>query len=236
MRIILTSDLHGNLPEIPECDLLIIAGDICPDFMYYAKKREDYQNGAREQARWLNTEFRDWLAAVPAAHVVGIAGNHDFVFEEPDKHPVWPDLPWHYLQDSEITIGGLRIYGIPWVPNLASWAFFGGYGGVESMYLDKIPEGIDILVSHGPPQDYGDQIGGDGKYGLAEPTHVGCENAGAMLERVKPRVFVCGHIHEGFGWYRHPDIEEGIYNVAFVDANYDPRGLVEEIHLEPVTA
>lgn len=221
MRALLTSDLHGNLPEIPECDLLIIAGDICPDFMSvkYFSARIKADNGHQRQGKWLKNTFVPYLEALPVKDIVLIAGNHDFVFEQAFLLPEWPENV-HYLQDSEVTIGGLRIWGTPWVPNLKSWAFYGGQGGINEKYLDIIPEGIDILVTHGPPWGYGDSI--------LDGTMVGCINQGGMLYRVKPRVVVCGHIHEGFGWYRHPDVKDGIWNVAYVDEMYKPRDMVED--------
>uniref|UniRef100_A0A8C2DER7 Metallophosphoesterase domain containing 2a n=1 Tax=Cyprinus carpio TaxID=7962 RepID=A0A8C2DER7_CYPCA len=56
-----------------------------------------------------------------------------------------------YLQDSDVTVKGFRIYGAPWTPWFNGWGFNLPRG--QSL-LDKwnlIPEGIDILMTHGPP-------------------------------------------------------------------------------------
>jgi hypothetical protein len=211
-KIIATSDLHGSLPEIEPCDILIIAGDSCP----VDNHQENYQR------RWLEGRFRDWLLDQPAKHIVGIAGNHDFIMEK------WPGvpgrLPWNYLQDKEIELEGVRIYGTPWVPNLPGWAFFGGMGSCAGRW-DAIPEGIDILVSHGPPYGYSDKV---------TFTHVGCTRMDTELQRIKPKAFVCGHIHEGYGHYPHPDVGLGVFNVAHNNRDYRPVNAPVEISLDGV--
>ncbi len=209
VKIMATADLHGSLPDIPVCDLLLVGGDVCP--------LEDHS--LERQYEWLDTEFREWLLKVPAKRIVGIAGNHDYVFEKMRPSVDELHLPWTYLQDEEVTIDGLRIYGTPWVPNLPRWAFYGGpHSRVTMTKIENIPAGLDILMSHGPMDGYGDLSIFYGEPG----EHVGCRNMASEMHRLSPKLFVCGHIHEGYGHYRHPDIEHGVYNVAHNTIGYEP--------------
>lgn len=218
-KIVATSDLHGTLPEIPECDILLIAGDVCPDYIRSSRMPDRsmaarYHKGQPEQANWLGDIFKPWLEEVPAKFIVGIAGNHDFVFE--NKFLV-PDLPWIYLEDQGATVAGIRIYGIPWVPNLPFWAFHADDIRLEAAY-GAVQE-CDILLSHGPPHGYLDVV--PSKYGSASGTNVGAFPANAALLRTKPSYMICGHIHEGYGEVNHVGGTR-IINVAHNDGFYNP--------------
>ena len=124
MIIAATSDLHGTLDvEIPECDLLVIAGDVFPANLGSIGQRDS----------WLFDIFYEWLEATPSQRVIWIAGNHDRHIETQVKSPSLGERI-AYLQDSLIEIDGLKIYGTPWTRIIGQWAFS----------LGEIPEQRDV--------------------------------------------------------------------------------------------
>ncbi len=203
IRIVAVSDLHGYLPVIPPCDLCIIAGDICPTT----------DHSVRFQKTWLDTVFRDWLTEIPAQQVVGIAGNHDLIFEAAPSYI--PLLPWTYLQDSGTEHKGLKIWGTPWQPFFHDWAF----NLYERQLCEKwemIPRDTDILVVHGPPLGFGDNAPRENKKGFE---HTGSIGLRIRIEEIKPKLVIFGHIHEGRGeWDLGPT---KLANVTVVNGNYN---------------
>lgn len=189
MRVVCISDTHGHTPEIPEGDVLIHAGD------------SSGRGSATEIA-----DFSRWLHSLPHQHKVVIAGNHDFLFQDSPNEAVKllcgdGSGNIHYLMDSEITISvgdeKLRLYGSPWQPRFFNWAF-----NLDTVDLfDKwqlIPDGIDVLITHGPPYQILDRT----STGL----EVGCHHLLDAVMDKKPKMHVFGHIHESYGTTKINDI------------------------------
>jgi hypothetical protein len=65
---------HGFLPDAPPCDLLIVAGDVCPDRFGPFMAAHD----PLLQQAWFDRNARPWLASVPATHKLLMWGNHDW--------------------------------------------------------------------------------------------------------------------------------------------------------------
>lgn len=231
-RVQAIADLHGFLPlsgDIPDCDILLIAGDVCPDFHHMSRARYGSSHvhmvedkGEQRQRHWLETTFRLWLEDLAERNitVIGIWGNHDYVGEHSFLIP--DDLEWTLLQDSGTYVHGLQIWGTPWCPALPRWAFYANERALE-LRAESIPNGLDILMSHSPPYGHCDFV--VPRFGS---THVGDGFLTRELDRIKAPLLVCGHIHEGRGFSSVESSGTTIVNVAHVDENYEGfRGPVD---------
>ena len=157
-------------------------------------------------------EFLKWFSNTDFEHKIFIAGNHDFGFEkETDIDQQFKDLGVTYLFDNDITIDGIKFYGSPWQPEFYNWAFNLPRGEELASKWEKIPDDVDILITHGPAYgilDYA-PIGG----------HVGCEELYRKIVEVKPKIHVCGHIHDGYGQKTMGGIE--FLNASVLDDRYE---------------
>ncbi len=68
-----------------------------------------------------------------------IAGNHELTFDSSKnkKHEEMKQLLTNciYLEDSEVTLYGLKIWGSPWQPVFGGWAFNINRGKVRTIVI-----------------------------------------------------------------------------------------------------
>jgi len=189
----LTSNAYGNI--LGSGDILVHAGD-CTSM------------GHKHEI----TQFLEWFSNTEFEHKIFIAGNHDFGFEEQtDITQEYKNLGITYLFDNNVTIDGIKFYGSPWQPEFHGWAFNLPRGEELASKWEKIPNDVDILITHGPAYgilDYA-PIGG----------HVGCEELYRKIVEVKPKIHVCGHIHDSYGQKSMGGIE--FLNASVLNDRYE---------------
>lgn len=213
LKIVAISDIHGLLPELPECDVVCCAGDISP---------LEYQTDQTQMLGWFYLVFLPWVESLPCKKFVMVAGNHDFflqnihrrLIDESDgyRRYTWRSasdvmkklLPGNlrgkynklvYLCDSSYEYEGHRFYGTPWIGDLSNWAFYQDNDTLMEKYKN-IPKQCDVIITHMPPKIDG----------LGEVIQGGCFNTGTdygspeLAEVLKTRDFkyaLCGHVHSG---------------------------------------
>lgn len=201
MQIITIADQHGDLTDLPPCDLLLIAGDVCP--------RADHTYGF--QLAWFEAGFIYWAKRQQAKKIILVAGNHDFILERSDTKKLLRDKVPNltYLEDDYCYFSDYKIYGTPWQPYNGGWAYNLYEEDLAKKYA-LIPNDTDIIVSHGPPHGYGDAVPhkwkeSDDDTAWPEPDHSGSPALTAKIIEIKPKLVVFGHIHQGFGTYKLGD-------------------------------
>ena len=162
--------------------------------------------------------FLEWFNHRPNPYKIMIAGNHDFFFDTDEipknkRHiPVdvsvvaavlcqYPKVT--YLCNADIKIskstdGGesesVRIWGSPMSKWFHDWGFNRHPGEDIKRYWDMIPKDTDVIMTHGPVYGIADVCPQGNKL-----INVGDKDLLDAVHRINPKVFCCGHIHEGYG-------------------------------------
>ncbi len=176
MRLLVFSDLHRDrdaarslVERAAEADILIGAGD----FAVMRQGIDDVIEILREVDK----------------PVVLVPGNGESDIELRKACVGWPSA--HVLHGESVTLEGIPFYGIgggiPVTP-FGEWSFDLTDHEAEVM-LAECPNG-GVLVSHSPPHGHVDEAGG---------RQLGSHAVLETIERVSPRLVVCGHIHGCWG-------------------------------------
>lgn len=198
MKIVCISDTHEHHERIavPEGDVLVHAGDFT-------------WTGSEGSIK----EFNEWLGTLPHKYKIIIAGNHDWLFQREPERARALITNAHYLEDSEVTIEGVKFYGSPWQPEFHNWAFNLPRGSKD--LADKwaaIPEDTDVLITHGPAAEILDYT--------SRGMRVGCSALRYRVEQLKPKLHIFGHVHEGYGLLH--SIHTKYVNASICTSDYAP--------------
>src|ERR1035437_1547044 len=199
--ITLLSDSHGQhrkIPKewLPETDWILHAGDVS-------------SMGTLEQI----SDFLDWFSKVGNYKFrVFCAGNHDWLFERTSylAKSMIPDNVI-YLENSEVVIDGIKVYGVPQQIEFCNWAFNIPKEDMKK-YWDAVPEDTNVILTHGAPFKILDMT--------LEGDFTGCEYLLKRMSELKQlKLEVHGHIHEARGIFEFADGVK-IINASILNRSY----------------
>jgi len=212
MRICLCSDIHGQTSKvnIPECDLLLIAGDNAP---------WSYSDTIYTQSNWYNDIFEKWAKNQPTNEWYATFGNHCFagqrVFGLFSGY-----LKQHFLVDRQVIYQNKIIYGTPWSIDFGRWAFNLPECRLEERWKN-IPDNVNILITHAPPYEILDDVDRY-EYGMYnhETIYIGSPTLRNRIKELNNlQLHVFGHAHQLGG--NTKKIENTIFcNAAICNEEY----------------
>ena len=185
--------MHDKL-ILPEADILLHSGD----FTY---------TGHRDEI----IAFNKWQKELNFSKKIVVAGNHEFTLDLEKEREVKYRFGQYrgfdinadhkeiksqlkdciYLEDESVEIHGIKIYGTPWQYPFHHGGFQRRDEDREKLF-DKIPENVDILLTHTPPRGHLDRMWDDKR-------HVGDEALAKVLKKKNVILNCFGHIHEDYG-------------------------------------
>ena len=137
----------------------------------------------------LKSEYLTFLVTMGRARLFYVHGNHDTGYERR------PPEGCECIDDKLVKIGGLRILGLGGCPRYNGGPYQYTEHEMRMKILRRLPGirmagGVDVIVSHASVRGVGD----DSDY-----AHRGFETFRPLVESLKPRYLVHGHVHLNYG-------------------------------------
>lgn len=192
MKIVAISDTHTlhQHVQVPEGDVLVHCGDWT--------NRGDLDDIKK---------FLEWFTGQPHKHKVFIAGNHELTLEfggaTRNKSLAmiskYTNDNTHFLENSSVMIEGLKFYGSPATPWFFNWAFNFQRGKDIAVEWAKIPDDVNVLITHGPSYGILDLVE-DTLANKGRDLHQGCQDLKDRISYLRElEVHLCGHLHTDGG-------------------------------------
>lgn len=198
MTLLHISDTHTLHEQIPNtvlalADVIVHSGDTTHGF-------DDRKNMETEHNKKKFIEFLEWFSSTTKKETRKILspGNHDLFIARKTKEArkLCESYGVELLIEESTEVGGKLLYASPYVPTFGEWVFMKSRGNIHKAW-QKIPEDVEILVTHGPPKGILD-LAIDKE--TSRVKQVGCSSLTNKVNNLKKlRLHLFGHVHDNLG-------------------------------------
>ncbi|KAH7244150.1 Metallo-dependent phosphatase-like protein [Fusarium redolens] len=186
------------LKELDAPTKIVIAGnhDFSLDDGVFKNKIAEASRVAQED---IEQSIKDEYGDYGEAKRLLIEGDHGIMFLNEGTHEI-------RLQNG----ASMKVYASPYTPatgGSTDWGF--QYNAAHEF---AVPKGLDIVVTHGPPQGLMDTT--------TEKQRIGCPQLFSAIAKAQPRIHCFGHVHNSWGakivsW--RPQISENPSHFSDID-------------------
>lgn len=198
MKIVIISDTHGNHNQL---------GPLCGDVLIHCGDMENLFNRDDQALQKID----HWFGQQHFDHVLCTGGNHDLMLEAQVRAghtPLFRNAT--FLNGTEITINGIKFFGAPWVPELERHAFYADDDMLRQAW-SRIPQDVDVLVTHTPPAGMLDVSSGGAS--------LGCVHLKDRLKAIRPKLHCFGHVHASSGMRKRKGVT--FINASSVNSDFE---------------
>lgn len=199
MKILHISDIHGRYDQMPPQagEILAYSGDLT-------------RGGTLDEV----LQGLDWMASWPAEKKFYVPGNHDYAAQVQGER-VTRECRVRgidFLVDRLAEFGGWRFWGHPWVEKKREW----NWPDQDSAFaltlneedprdlVNRIPPGVDVLISHGPARGLGDSCGPESYWAALGESSPGSSALRDYVDSHRElKLILSGHVHENPGAQRY---------------------------------